>query len=124
MEKVTSLTLNEIESAVWKDKDQPVSRILFRLSCAARITVRSTYGNLLESMLRKSTTYTVGGVKNDKPEAYLKIATSDIRDRVLTIKLYGEAQLTKIHGGGWELNKVKVDRTLPQDDMVELSRMK
>jgi hypothetical protein len=123
VEKVNSLTFSEIESAVWKDTDKSISRILFRIGCTATVVVNSAYGGFLSSMLSDSTRYVVGGGKSKSGEAHLAYPTGESQERALAIKLYGEAQFAKV-ADGWELVRIKVDRTLPQEDMVELARIK
>jgi hypothetical protein len=112
LEQVNSLNLDEIESAVWKDKDKPQSRILFRLRCIANATTTSS--SVLTSPFAPRPRYVVGGEKPVFPTFLNAYAFSpqQKRERTLPVWLYGEAHFERVNGD-WRLSSVRVDKSQP-----------
>lgn len=121
VERVNSLTLEEIESAVWKDRNKSESRILFRIHCAAQVTTKQ---NTSSPFWWTVPTYPVG---RDKPPSSFLQAFSERREeqreRTLSVWLYGEADFKRTNGD-WELLRIKVDRSQPApEEMATLLRI-
>jgi hypothetical protein len=118
IERVNSFRLAEIESAVWRDRDKPASRILFRIRCIATVitTVRPTnelFGTVVKCQ-----------VAGDKPlSPFLKPTSPWLeRQRDLSVWLYGEAYFVALSDGEWKLNSIRVDKSQPgPDEMIALS---
>ena len=118
IERVNSFRLAEIESAVWRDRDKPASRILFRIRCIATVitTVRPT-NELFGTVVK----FQVAG---DKPlSSFLKPTSPWLeRQRDLSVWLYGEAYFVAQSDGEWKLNSIRVDKSQPgPDEMIALS---
>ena len=117
IQELRSLTLDDVESALWKDADKDKSRILFKIRCLANViaTVQPStmsYGG--------PTTFEVGGGK----QAGIRATAFDYLapiERAVPFKLYGEAQLER-EGHDWKLVDVKVDKSLPDEEWKELQK--
>ena len=103
--KVVSLSFADIESALWKDRDKPASRILFKIRCDAKVlAAEAPLPRLLDS-----TKYQVGG-----EVTYTGFfGEPAVSERVLPVPLYGEALLTR-KNGDWDLRSMKVDKAPPE----------
>jgi len=113
--EVQSLSLDDFKSAIWKDKEQPVSRILFRACCIAHVITSTSqfYGHRARS-------FGVGRGKPDGP-TFLELLgpRPTQRDRRLPISLYGEVRLRETDGGE-KLIGVKIDKNQPNDEEAEI----
>jgi hypothetical protein len=75
VEKLESLTFDDVESALWKDADQNRSRILFKLRCLAKVIVSPQ-----PSFLRWSpTTFVVGGGNGQTCKCRVSIPCPQLR---------------------------------------------
>jgi hypothetical protein len=122
IERVNSLNLEDIESAVWRDKDKPESRILFRILCAAHVTRKSS---TFHPFLATSSTYAVGGGKSAAPSIFTAFSPRQEREqeRTLSVWLYGEAVFVRTNED-WKLLRIKVDKSEPsEDEMMALLRV-
>ena len=121
IERVNSLKVEKIDSAVWSDKDKPESRILFRIRCTANVTTSSSGLSPWASPSR----YTVGGEKQSSSflTSFLGPPSKQERQRTLPLTLYGEAKFQRTDGE-WKLSSLKVDKSQPSpDDLATLLRM-
>jgi PIN domain len=122
IERVNSLKVAEIDSAVWRDKDKAESRILFRVRCTAAVvtSISSTFPFL------SPTRYAVGGEKQQH-SPFLSPLLSPLgpsrqeRERTFPVTLYGEAKFERTNGD-WKLTGVRVDKAqLSSEEMAALS---
>jgi hypothetical protein len=120
IERVNSLSLEEIESAVWKDRDKVESRILFRMLCTANITTSS---GPLNPYLAAHPTYVIGGGKQVSPSLFGTLIPRQERERAVSVWLYGEAGFERVNEE-WRLLGVRVDKSQPgSDELAELLRV-
>jgi hypothetical protein len=113
LERVLSVKFGSIDGAIWKDRDQPESKILFRLKCEAKVVVRSPFFPMLG--LPK---YPLG-----ESAVYSKADVSENFEKTVPIWFYGQAVLTK-QNAEWILKDLRIDRRMPdKEDMVELLRV-
>jgi PIN domain len=120
VERVNSLNLEEIESAVWKDRDKPESRILFRIRCIAKVATSG--GGNLSPFFASQSKFVVGGGKQEGVPSFLmpSYVRKEERERALPVSLYGEASFQRTNGD-WKLIGVRVDTSQPgQDDFAAL----
>lgn len=119
IERVSSLKLDQIDSAVWSDKEKPESRILFRIRCTATVVT-----TLATPTPWSAPTYRVGGEKQQA--SLLKFVTlaaapKEERERAIPVTLNGEARLQRTNGA-WKLVSLKVDKSYPsQADIATLA---
>lgn len=122
VERVNSLKVEGIDSAVWRDKDKAESRILFRVRCSAAVvtSISSTLPFL------SPTRYAVGGEKQQL-SPFLSPLLAPLgpsrqeRERTLPVTLYGEAKFARTDGD-WRLSGVRVDQAqLSSEEMAALS---
>jgi hypothetical protein len=119
LELVKSLNIDEIDSAVWRDKDKPESRILFRLLFSANV-ITSVSSSLPILSPKK---YAVG--ERQQPPSFLTLAAFPPRqeqERTFPVTLYGEAKFEKTNGG-WKLTGIRVDKAISAEEMAALSRV-
>ena len=111
--KVLSLEFVKIETALWKDRHEEHSRILFRLKCEARSLVQRNFF-LSQYVSRK---YPLG---RPPVSAYSGTPAPETGEMQIPVWLYGEASVTKA-GSGWQIDELKIDRRVPdKDDFYEL----
>jgi hypothetical protein len=120
LERVKSLKIDAIDSAVWRDKDRAESRILFRLRCSAEVITKMNPTFQFFSPTR----YPVGGEK----EQLLRFgplfgSSGQERERTLPLTLYGEAKLERTDGD-WNLAGMRVDKSqLSPEETAALSKV-
>jgi hypothetical protein len=120
LERVNSLKVDEIDSAVWRDKGKAESRILFRVRCSASVvtSVSSTFPFF------SPTKYSVGGGKQEFSSllnAFSAPTAKQERERTLPVTLYGEAKFQRTNGD-WKLSGVKVGKSQPtSEEMAALA---
>lgn len=120
IERVNSVNLEEIDSAIWKDREKPESRILFRILCAANVTTTSTS---LNPFFAAPSTYLVGGGKPALPSLMTSLMPRQERERKISVWLYGEATFERANGE-WKLLGVRVDKSQPgPDELAALLRV-
>jgi hypothetical protein len=123
IERINSLKVDQIDSAVWSDKDKPESRILFRIRCTADI-VTSVSSSIFP--YASPTRYVVGGGKLEFSSFLNALTASNTkqeRERTLPVSLYGEAKFQRSNGD-WTLSSVKVDKSQPSpEDLATLLRV-
>ncbi len=111
IEEVRSVSFGDIESAIWKDRDKPRSRILFKLRCDVRAVV-GDWGVPAESP-----TYKVGGGK------IYRGRTAPFRtfEKTFPLHMFGEAALLE-QDGSWSLGDLKLEKSLPvvEEDLLSL----
>jgi len=115
VQELQSLAFDAVESALWGDKDKPVSRILFKIRCFAHVI-----GAPVAAFFPWSkTTFSVGGGKQTS------FATSVPQPKIekeLPVTLYGEARLQR-NGETWQLTELRVDKSLPVEEWMELQNV-
>lgn len=121
IEEVKSLKLDGIEAAVWRNKDKPRSRILFRIRSLATVLTKTQTSSLTPTPRR----FVVG--EGPPPpyflNSFISPRSSETRERVLTVWLYGEAKFESTDGD-WKLSSMRVDRSQPSsEEMADLSRV-
>lgn len=113
VDSVLSLEFQDIESAIWKERESETSRILFRIKCEATVLV--TQPNYALFGFPK---YLVGG-----DTVYSGIASPERREKKTPFWLFGEATLAK-KAEELALLDLKIDQTTPEkEDMMELLRL-
>ncbi len=119
IERIKSLNIDEIDSAVWRDRDKTESRILFRVRCSA--TVVTSTSSSVPSF--SPTKYAVGAEKPSflTASAFTSFSRQE-RVRTLPVTLYGEAKFEKTEGS-WKLTGIRVDKEISSEEMAELSRV-
>lgn len=117
IQELRSLTFDDVESALWKDADKDKSRILFKIRCLANViaTPQPSFVSW------NPTTFWVGGGKQSDFRLSLFDSIPPVQ-REVPVSLYGEAQLEKA-GGDWELVSLKVDKSLPEAEWIELQKL-
>jgi hypothetical protein len=116
VERVNSLNLEEIKSAVWRDRNKPESRILFRIHCTAK--VMTSGGSNLSPFFASQSKFAVGGGKQEVPSFLMpSYVRKEERERELPVSLYGEASFQRTEGD-WKLVGVRVDTSQPGVDDV------
>jgi hypothetical protein len=116
IEKVNSLTFDRIESAVWKDDDKLASRILFRARCTASVTLSISP----MPFYAPASKYLVGGGKQGFSSFLNSFSPKQEREKEISIRLYGEANLKRRNDEEWELVSMQVDKSLGQEETTEL----
>jgi hypothetical protein len=123
IERVSSLRVDQIESAVWGDKDKPESRILFRIRCTANVVTSVTTPF---SWAAAPTKYEVGGARQQPSFLTLNAlsaAPKQERERALPLTLYGEVKLQRTNGD-WNLLSVRIDKSQSiSQDMTTLMHL-
>jgi len=114
VQEVLSLTFDTVESALWKNQDDPISRILFRIRCVARVIATAP----APFVYWEPSVFTVGGGKRSQIGATI---SEGRMEKDLPVVLYGEAQFEKTDGD-WRLVNLKVDKSLPSAEWGELAR--
>jgi len=119
IQELRSLAFDDVESALWKDRDKDKSRILFRVRCRARVIARERPGYFSWN----PTSFSVGGGKTsvNRLAALASLNTPSI-EKDLPVSLYGEAQLER-QNEDWQLVGLKVDKSLPEPEWIELQRL-
>lgn len=109
IERVIALTFNDVDSAVWKDREDTTSRILFKANCTAKVlaTPQSFPGY-------QYSTFEVGGEKNESKSSWWWGQTVKPSEHEVPVQLYGEATLTE-SGNDWKLNDIKLDTSVSED---------
>jgi hypothetical protein len=111
VERVISLKVDQIDSAVWSDKDKPESRILFRIRCTANVVTSVS----TPFPWAAPTKYAIGSEKQQPSFLNLVAFTNSPkqqRERALPVTLYGEANLQRSNGD-WKLVSLRVDKSQP-----------
>jgi PIN domain len=111
LEKVLSVKFAGIEAALWKDRDKPHSKILFRIKCEANVVVHNPYLSIA-GVPR----YSIGGpviYSTQRPETF---------EKTVPLWFYGQAILAK-KDSTWVLEDMRIDRRMPdQQDFFDLMR--
>lgn len=116
IERVNSLKMDQIDSAVWRDKDKPESQILFRIHCSAKVV--TSVVTATPYSWPSVNKYLVGA--GTQEPSFLKFSTltaspKQERERELPLMLYGEAKLQQSNGE-WTLLSIKVDKSQPTSE--------
>lgn len=106
--RVLSVDFQDIGSAVCKDREKLVSRILFKVNCTARVLA-----SVIPPLSSKSTTFTVGGEKHATP-FWAWAPREKPSERVIPIRFYGEAQVRKVQSD-WEMESIKIDKKVDEE---------
>lgn len=112
VEKVLSLRFDSVESAIWKDAEKQISRILFKLGCIAQVLAKTPFWH---GIFRNKPTFTIGGDKQSK--AAVSVPAEPF-EREIPFELYGEAQFER-DNGGWRLHNLRVDKSPPSNGRME-----
>jgi hypothetical protein len=115
--EVVSLGFESVESALWKDRDKPISRILFRIRCVAHVVASPP----APFVFWDTPVFTVGGGRKSN----IRLSASEgVVERDLPVALSGEASFEQTDGE-WRLMNIKVDQSLPpEEDWKELMKAK
>ncbi len=116
LDEIRSLSLDKIESAVWRDKDKAQSRILFRARCLANVTTSVT-----RPFDFKPKAYNVGKPTGLSFSAFGSLIPVERRDRMLPISLFGEARFERTQDGE-KLVDIKVYKNEPSDEEMAILR--
>src|SRR5258708_1374257 len=121
IERVNSLKVDQIDSAVWSGKDKAESRILFRMRCTADVVTSASSAMF---NFASPSRYVVGGGKQEFSSFLTSFAppTKQERERKFPVSLYGEAKLERTNGD-WKLVSVKVDKSAGSEEMAALLRV-
>jgi hypothetical protein len=122
IQQLCSLAFDDVESALWKDADKDRSRILFKIRCLANV-IATPQPSLMSSLgsTLGSTVFAVGGGKQSGSRLSVFDSILPVQKEI-PVRLYGEAQLEKA-GEGWKLLSLKVDKSLPEAEWIELQRL-
>lgn len=113
IERVISLLFKDVKAAIWKDRDQPGSRILFRITCEAGVVVSESSFSLYSPKK-----FLVGG----GPVLRAFVGPGKQVEKTLNVELYGDAQLEK-RDGEWQLVTLNIDRRFPAGEDFETLRL-
>jgi hypothetical protein len=107
IERVVSLDYEGVNSAVWKERDAPVSRILFKVDCRARVLASQGL------TWPENSLFTVG---DEKPHNsfFALMGTPQRFERDIPVELYGEAQFEKADDE-WRLISIKVEKSFSKE---------
>lgn len=108
IERVISLDFAGIDSAVWKDRKEPVSRILFKIRCTARVMASPQ-----RFFWPLGSAFTVGGEKQQNP-FWDRSSREQPSEREIPVSLYGEARFEKV-ADDWRLTNMKVERSVSEE---------
>jgi PIN domain len=108
IERVLSLDFAEIDSAVWKDRNEPVSRILFKIHCTARVMASPQ-----RFFWPAGSAFDIGGEKRQTP-FWDRNNREQPSEREVPVLLYGEARFEKVDGD-WQLTSMRVERSLSEE---------
>lgn len=108
IERVVSLDFDAINSAVWKDREEPVSRILFKIDCKARVLASPQ-----AFFWPAGPTFTIGGEKRQIPFGDWN-RREPPSEREIPVLLYGEARFEKVDND-WHLISLKVERSFSEE---------
>jgi hypothetical protein len=107
IERVVSLEFDAINSAVWKDREKPVSRILFNIDCKARVLASP------QAFFWSPANFTIGGEKRQIP--FWEVNRREPpNEREIPVQLYGEAKFENVDNH-WRLNSLKVERSFSEE---------
>lgn len=108
IEKVLSIHLAGIQSAIWKNKEKANSRILFKIRCEATVIIRKpTYHPAWETKK-----FMLGGQTIEEPT---RMSFGTPTEKILEMYLYGDATLVR-NQSDWDLVDVKLNKRFPIDD--------
>ena len=110
IERVISLDFDTISSAVWKDRKEPVSRILFKIDCKAQVLASPRQGSSWPS----GPTFTIGGEKRHNLFGDWPVRREPPSEREIPVELYGDATFKKVDND-WHLINLKVERSLSEE---------
>jgi hypothetical protein len=112
VESVLSVRLEDIEAAIWKDRDKSHSTVLFKMNCEAEGIVSNPY---FPDFLG-SPKYQIGGRKIYSAST----ASSETQEKIVPLSFYGQATLVR-KGTEWTIEELKIDRSMPSmEDYFEL----
>jgi hypothetical protein len=114
VEKVLGVSFEGIEAALWRNKNEKVSTILFKIKCAVRALVSEPSPSGY-----KFPRFVVGQPR--QYQSFLTLPKSE--ERLLPKSFFGEAKLEK-RDLGLELTSLQIEETRPDDEaFVELLRV-
>lgn len=116
---VQSISLDKIDSAVWKNREEAISRILFRCACKALVFIRAPYQPQPWNEPRR---FKIGEPPPAWPMGALlsfvgtAVPTSDATEqRELRFHVYGVAEIERA-GSDWKLMRLRIDKSLPAEE--------
>jgi hypothetical protein len=111
IESVLSLDFKTVDNAVWKDRDKAVSRILFNISCTARVLAspRPPWSSLFPTPI-----FLVGQEKQQQRLGNLAFLAGR-SEHELPVQLYGEARFERVGDEDWGLTSLKVEKSVSEE---------
>ena len=109
---IQSVRLGRIDSAIWKDKDRSVSKILFRCLCRATAIVYAPYN---PAILNEPRSFAVGEPPRPTTYTFAVAATEPSEQKELSFHVYGAAEFERAESD-WKLLRLRIDKSLPSED--------
>jgi hypothetical protein len=108
IERVVSLDFKGIDSAVWKDRKESLSRILFKIDCTARVLASA------QALFWPSgPIFTIGGEKRQIP-FWVNSRREQPSEREIPVQLYGEATFENVDNDR-HLISMKVEKSFSEE---------
>jgi hypothetical protein len=115
IESVLSVRFSQIEAALWKERDQPRSKILFRVACDATVIASYPRASMLTFPKYPLGARAVYSHLTGAPPPF---------EKVIPIFFYGQASITKKEEN-WALEDLTIDRKMPEmEDFLDLMSAK
>jgi len=111
---VESVCFDRISSAVWKEKNKDISRILFSCRCTANVVANAPHLRIFSDTSRRHvvgrpSSQSWGGI------TFSSLDPGPTEKKSLPFLMYGEAQLSR-DGRDWRLQALRLDKSPPSED--------
>ncbi len=121
---VRSIRFERIDSAIWKDKDKPMSRILFRCLCKVTVMVRASQEVALPAEPRRfkiGERPTQSGIVGSYTADFATTYYEPTEEKELPFDIYGVAELRRDEKSlDWELLSISLDKSVPAEEYEAL----
>jgi hypothetical protein len=121
---VRSIRFERIDSAIWKDKDKLVSRILFRCLCKVTVMVRAPQEVVLPAEPRRfkiGERPTQSGIVASYTADFATPYYEPTEEKELPFDIYGVAELRRDEKSlDWELLSLNLDKSVPAEEYQAL----
>lgn len=115
IESVKRVSLNRIDSAVWRDKRGPTSRILFSCICNAEVIARAPHLRAFQAPQRH---FTVGQPSSSYLTSVATFATLPTEDKTLTFPMFGDIRIVRA-GNEWKVTSLTLDKKIESQGEFE-----
>ena len=109
---IHSIRLDRIDSAIWKDKDRSVSKILFRCLCKATVIIRAPYRG---TIFNETRSFRVGEPHRSSVFSVASTGYEPTEQEELPFHVYGAAEFERAESD-WKLLHMRIDKSLPSKE--------